>query len=447
LVLFTEFNFQPFIHEALSELKFVEATAAQERIIPLIKQGKNVVGESHTGTGKTHAFLLPLIDKIDATDQVQVVITAPSRELARQLFKASEQLVARSNPKIWVVNLVGGTDKLRQIKRLKNRQPQVVIGTPFRLLALLEERALFIHKAQSFVIDEADITLDMGFLAEVDKIATSLPKKVQFLVFSATIPEKLKPFLKKYLENPIIEKIKSNSVLAPNIDNLLISTKGRNPNDLIYQLLTIGKPYLAIIFANTKVRVEEISSFLKQQGLKVATIHGDIPPRERRRVMKQIQNLKYQYLVATDLAARGIDIEGVSQVINAEVPKNLDFFVHRVGRTGRANLTGEAFTLYEPGCESAINQLEEMGIEFKPKEIKNGEIIDSFDRNRRLKRVKSRDVLDNEMIGLIKKKRKKIKPGYKKKIVQAIEETNKKKRKIAKRAEEQSRKKSRKQTF
>lgn len=158
------------------------------------------------------------------------------------------------------------------------------------------------------------------------------------LIFSATIPNKLKPFLKKYMENPLYEQIQPKDIISTNIENWLISTKGRERIDVIYELLTIGQPYLVMIFANTKVKVDEIADGLKSRGIKVAKIHGDIPPRERRRVMKQVQNLEYQFVVATDLAARGIDIDGVSHVINAEIPRDLDFFIHRVGRTGRKDL-------------------------------------------------------------------------------------------------------------
>ncbi|PHK51028.1 DEAD/DEAH box helicase, partial [Enterococcus faecium] len=177
---------------------------------------------------------------------------------------------------------------------LSTHQPHVAIGTPGRILDMMNEQALKVHTAEYFVVDEADMTLDMGFLAEVDQIAGRLPKHLQMLVFSATIPEKLRPFLLKYMENPVIEEIKSKAVISDTIENWLISTKGQDKNRLIYQLLTIGHPYLAIVFANTKQHVDEISDYLKSQGLKVAKIHGDISPRERKRVMRQVQNLDFQ---------------------------------------------------------------------------------------------------------------------------------------------------------
>ena len=442
---FKQFQFQPFINEALAEKGFEEPTEVQEKLIPIIKKGKSVIGQSQTGSGKTHTFLLPLMDKVKPTiDEVQIVITAPSRELANQIYQEAQQLARFSQPEIRVSNFVGGTDKQRQLNKLKHQQPHVVIGTPGRILDMMNEQALKVHTAFAFVVDEADMTLDMGFLAEVDQIAGRFPEKLQMLVFSATIPEKLRPFLKKYLENPVIEHIKPKAVISETIDNWLISTKGKNRNQIIYQLLTIGHPYLAIVFANTKQRVDEITDYLKDQGLKVAKIHGDITPRERKRVMRQVQNLDYQYVVATDLAARGIDIEGVSHVINAEVPHELDFFIHRVGRTGRNGLNGTAITLYSLADDEAITQIEQVGVSFKPKEIKNGEIVETYDRNRRTKREKSREELDPTLIGLVKKKKKKIKPGYKKKINWAIEDSNKKKRKIERRQKDRSARKAKK---
>lgn len=442
---FDKFNFQPFINEALTAKGFVQPTEVQEKLIPLITKGKNIVGQSQTGSGKTHTFLLPLFNKIDATkEEVQVVITAPSRELAAQIYKAANQLAQFSSPEIRVSNFVGGTDKQRQLDRLRHQQPHVVVGTPGRILDMMNEQALKIHTAFAFVVDEADMTLDMGFLNEVDQIAGRLPEKVQFLVFSATIPEKLRPFLRKYMQKPIIEEIKPKAIISEDIENWLMSTKGKDKNKMIYQLLTIGHPYLAIVFANTKQHVDEIADYLKKKGLKVAKIHGGITPRERKRVMRQVQDLEFQYVVATDLAARGIDIEGVSHVINAEIPEDTDFFIHRVGRTGRNGLKGTAITLYSPSDEQSIDMLETLGVKFEPKEIKDGEIVKTYDRNRRTKREKSKDTLDPTLIGLVKKKKKKIKPGYKKKIDWAIAEKNKQERKIERRQQSRTARKNKK---
>ena len=445
---FIEFEFKDYIQKALQDLKFVEATEVQEKLIPVVLSGRDLVGESKTGSGKTHTFLLPIFQKLnEEADYVQVVITAPSRELATQIYQATRQIASFSETEIRVANYVGGTDKARQIDKLETSQPHIVIGTPGRIYDLVKSGDLAIHKAKTFVVDEADMTLDMGFLETVDKIAGSLPKDLQFMVFSATIPQKLQPFLKKYLSNPVMEQIKTKTVISDTIENWLVSTKGRDKNAQIYEISQILQPYLAMIFVNTKARADELHGYLVAQGLKVAKIHGDIAPRERKRIMNQVKNLDFEYIVATDLAARGIDIEGVSHVINDAIPQDLSFFVHRVGRTGRNGLPGTAITLYQPSDDSDIRELEKLGIKFIPKMMKDGEFQDTYDRDRRVNREKSYEKLDTEMIGLVKKKKKKIKPGYKKKIQWAVNEKRRKTKRAENRARGRAERKAKRQTF
>lgn len=445
---FKDYNFKAYINQALDQMNFKEPTPVQAKLIPVVRSGRDLVGESKTGSGKTHTFLLPIFEKIgEGVKQVQAIITAPSRELATQIYEAAKQIADQADSEIRLVNYVGGTDKQRQVDKLKAGQPQIVIGTPGRIYDLIRSGHLDIHKASTFVVDEADMTMDMGFLDTVDKIAASLPKNVQFLVFSATIPQKLQPFLKKYLTDPIIEKIKTQTVIADTIDNWLISTKGRDKNSQLLEILTHLHPYLAMIFVNTKERADELHNFLLSNGLKVAKIHGGVPPRERKRLMNQIKRLDFEYIVATDLAARGIDIEGVSHVINDAIPQDLSFFVHRVGRTGRNGLSGTAITLYQPSDDTDIRELEKMGIGFIPKVFKNGEFQDTYDRDRRANREKSYQKLDTEMIGLVKKKKKKIKPGYKKKIQWKVDEKRKRERRAQVRAKGRASRKAKKQSF
>lgn len=433
---FAQFGFKPFIDAALKEIGFKEPTEVQARLIPLILKRRSVVGQSQTGSGKTHTFLLPIFQTIDPElTEVQAVITTPSRELAYQIYDAAKQIAKHSEKEILVHNYVGGTDKQRQIEKLEHRQPQIVIGTPGRVLDLMKSQALDVHNASVLVVDEADMTLDLGFLKETDAIASAMPKELQMMVFSATIPDKLKPFLRKYMTDPIVEVVENKNVISPTIDNWLISTKGRDRNQLIYQLLTMGQPYLALVFANTKERVDDLTRYLRSQGLRVAKIHGGIPPRERKRTMREIQNMEYQFVVATDLAARGIDIEGVSQVINDDIPEDLEFFIHRVGRTGRNGMEGTAITLYAPSEDKMIAELENLGISFEEKKLSNGELVASYDRNRRFKRRTRSNKLDPKIVGMVKKEKKKRKPGYKNKIKRAIKRDEQQKRKLARRQE------------
>lgn len=442
---FGQFNLKPEIISALTAIGFTTPTPVQAKLIPDVLQGRDVVGQSQTGSGKTHTFLIPIFNQLESDQHyVQAVITTPSRELAAQITKATKLFAEKLDQNITISEFVGGTDKLRQIKQLEKQQPQIVIGTPGRIKDLVTSGALKLHAVKQLVVDEADMTLDMGFLSEVDFIAGAMPEALQTLVFSATMPEKLKPFLKKYLDNPHFESIPVSTVIADTIDNWLLATKSKDKNDVIYQVLTTGNPYLALVFANTKERVKNIASNLRGRGLKVAEIHGDIEPRERRRVMKAIQNLEYQYVIATDLAARGIDITGVSHVINDEIPDELEFFVHRVGRTGRNGLPGLAITLYGPDEEAEVAELEALGINFKAKRIENGEFTDVKDRRARKQRVATTKKLDPTMVGMVKKKKKIVKPGYKRRIKSAIKRQDQMDRRVSKREDMRAERKANK---
>ncbi|CAM4377213.1 DEAD/DEAH box helicase [Weissella hellenica] len=444
---FTDYNLRPEIYQALDDIHFTEPTTVQSRLIPVILQGRSVVGQSQTGSGKTHTFLIPIFQKYDAkNDRVQAVITTPSRELAQQIYEAAKQMATTFNDDVqpWIGLYVGGMDKTRQIHQLEHRQPQIVIGTPGRIKDLYQAGALDIHTANTLVVDEADMTLDMGFLADVDAIASAMPEELKMLVFSATIPQKLQPFLKKYMSNPVLEEIPSETVIAPTIKNILVGTKGETKDTLIYNLLTMGNPYIALVFTNTKTRARELTKNLRGRGLKVAEIHGGIQPRERRRTMQQIQHLDYQYVVATDLAARGIDIPGVSLIINDGIPTELEFFIHRVGRTGRNGMSGTAITIYNPDEEDRVQMVENMGVKFEPMTFAHGELKPGYDRRRRRQRSKTTAKLDPTMIGMVKKNKKTVKPGYKRRIKNNIARDEKYKKRVAERESLRATKKAKK---
>ncbi|BDG36812.1 DEAD/DEAH box helicase [Saccharococcus caldoxylosilyticus] len=430
---FERFAFQPFIMEAIKELRFYKPTEIQERIIPSILRGESVIGQSQTGTGKTHAYLLPIIEKIDPErEAVQAVITAPTRELATQIYHEVLKITkfCPSDRPITARCFIGGTDKQKALEKLKI-QPHIVVGTPGRINDLIREQALNVHTATMLVVDEADLMLDMGFIVDVDQIAARMPKELQMLVFSATIPEKLKPFLKKYMENPKYVHVAPKQVTAEKIEHVLVPLRSRDKVKLLYDMLVAYNPYLAIVFTNTKKMADELADSLVEKGLKIGVLHGDLSPRERKKMMKQIRDLEFQYIVATDLAARGIDIEGVSHVINYELPRDLQFYIHRVGRTARAGYTGIAATIYEPSDQDAITKLEKMGIEFQHRDLVRGEWVDLPPWNRRSKRAKQ----DGEIAPLLAqmKKPKQVKPGYKKKLLAEIEKQKKRLRRLKKR--------------
>ncbi len=419
---FSDYNFAPYIEEAIQHLGFHEATPIQEEVIPLIQADKSLVAQSQTGSGKSHAFLLPLFDKLEDRDRTQLVITAPSRELGEQLYKNASQISQFAPFDLRIERAFGGTDTKRQAERLTHRAPHVIVGTPGRILDLVQQQLVNLHHCQHFVVDEADMTLDMGFLETVDQIASRMPEDLHMYVFSATIPEKLHPFLRKYMAAPEWVTIANEGLISPTIRNILLPVRGRKREDLLYEALTVGQPYLALVFANTIDKVDQVYEALRQRGLSVAKIHGDMSARDRRRVMRQIQQLDFQYVVATDLAARGIDIDGVSHVINYEIPHELEFFIHRVGRTGRQGLPGTAITFYEPDQQPAVEWLEKKGIQFEVMDLKNGEWRDvSHHDQRRQRKEHHQEETDHTVKGMIaKNKRKKVKPGYKKKLDRQI---------------------------
>ena len=410
-------NTKTYIKNALADLNFAELTQIQQEVIPLALKKTDIIGQSQTGSGKTHAFLIPIFEALNEEEQkVQVIITTPTRELAEQIYNVALHIASFSETPISIARYMGGTDKERQVAKLKS-QPQIVIGTPGRIKDLaINERALLVHTAKIFVIDEADMTLEAGFLQDIDQIAGTMSKDLQMMVFSATIPVGLKPFLKKYMQSPEHIHISPRQQTAVKIEHILYPTKHRPRIEVLKKILPALNPYLAVIFANTKKNAAEISRELTSAGFKVGEIHGDLDPRKRRQVMNRIRNLEFQYIVATDIAARGIDIEGISHVINFELPADLEFYIHRTGRTARGSFDGIAITLFDTGEEESLAQLESRGISFAYKELdKNGEFVDSNQRNRRVSRVKVENEVDKIAKAKVRRP-KKVTPGYKKKM-------------------------------
>lgn len=443
--IFTDTRLRREIRQGLAKIGFTKPTPVQEKVIPAMLKGESVIVQAATGSGKTHAYLIPILNAIDEDARyVQAIVTAPSRELADQLYRVARQLRDNSGLNIAIAHLAGGSDRDRQIARFEQNKPQLVIATPGRLLDFADKKILLLDQVKNFVIDEADMTLDLGFLADVDKIAARLPKDVVMSAFSATIPVKLTNFLRKYMAKPEEIVIDNPAVIAPTIKNDLLDIGSKDRKKIVYKLLTMGQPYLALVFANTKQMVDELADYLTKQGLKVAKIHGGITERERKRTLREVRAGQYQYVVASDLAARGIDLPGVSLVINYEIPKDLEFIIHRIGRTGRNGLPGHAVTLVREEEMNRVGALEHMGVHFDFVEIKDGALAPRTHYRRRDNRTAANRQLDPHMKGVVKKVKSKRKPGYKKKIKQAIQEDNRKKRKIEARHEMRHQKRLRK---
>jgi len=418
-----------FIQKAVKDLGFKDYTEVQNLVIPKANKGLDIIGCSQTGTGKTHAFLIPIFEALDLNNHdVQAVITVPTRELAQQIYNFAVHIAKFNETPIDIRQYVGGGDREKEISRLKKSQPQIVIGTPGRIYDLgLKENVLNLYRTKIFVIDEADMTLEVGFLEDIDKIAATMNDELQMMVFSATIPEKIRPFLRKYMNNPSEIFIKPRELSSLNIEHIFLPIKSQSREKVLLDLIGVLNPYIALIFCNKKETVEEIGTLLYSKGINVVKLHGDISPRQRKQVMARINNAEFQYIVASDIASRGIDIDGVSHVINYELPKDMEFYVHRSGRTGRASYTGLAISFYTPRDEEYLDFLENKGIEIIYKDIKNGELVKRRDRNERIKRIQSTKSVEIDKLNL-KRKNKKVKPGYKKKFHRTVQRAQEKAR-------------------
>ncbi|CEA00005.1 DEAD-box ATP-dependent RNA helicase CshB [Jeotgalicoccus saudimassiliensis] len=434
---FKRFEFNNTMLDTIGRIGFTHPTMVQERVIPRILKGSNVVAQSATGSGKSHAFLLPLIYNIDETQKTpQVIVMAPTRELAKQLEGMAKK-VLESYEEISCRAFIGGTEMKRDEERAR-QNPQLVIGTPTRIKDLIDNQALDIHAAKTVVIDEADLMVDLGFMADVDYISNRISTASQFLVFSATIPEPLKHFMEKYIgETEII--VIDTPLNKASIHYSLVPVKGTGRLEKTLQLTQNITPYIGLIFANSRERADELFAYLKEAGVNVGLFHGGLKPRERSQEIKKIENLDYHWVVASDLAARGLDFDGASHVINYDIPKQIEFFTHRVGRVGRGSYSGVAITLYEPSEENEIDTLEEKGYVFNHEDIRGGELKSIKDRTMRAGRSKRSKT--NKSQNYKVRAPKKVKPGYKKKIKFQKEELERQERRRYAKAKSRNEKK------
>lgn len=406
---------------ALDELKFIKPTEVQDKVIPMVLKGENVVGKSETGTGKTHAFLLPIFQKLELENkEVQAVIVSPTRELAFQLYQEALKIAKHAPTEVDIRLFVGGTNREQEIKRLGKGQPQILIGTIGKITDLtITQNALKIHTAKVVVIDEADMVFDDSEIVGVDKVMSIFDEQVQMLVFSATIPKALMHFLHKYLSKTEIVDLNEKKFASSKVEHIFIPTKAKVKEEVLLELFQVINPYLALIFVNTKTKVDELATYLSDHGYKVGKIHGDMEDRDRKQILKRIKSLEFQYVVASDIASRGIDIIGVSHVINFELPDDVEFYVHRSGRTARAAFTGQAISLYEYESEDYVNRLKAKGLKVIYKKIENGAMVDTLIRKKASKKG-AIDILSSELHQKTPLS-KRVKPGYKKKRKEVIE--------------------------
>ncbi len=343
---FYELDLHQEVIRGLQQMGFEEATPIQEEIIPFAKAGRDVIGQAQTGTGKTAAFGIPMIEKIDLDEkQIQGLVLTPTRELAIQVAEELNKIARYRG--IRALPVYGGQDINRQIKALKNR-PQIIVATPGRFMDHMRRKTIRLQGIHTVVLDEADEMLSMGFIEDIELILKDIPEQRQTLLFSATMPHRLQAISEAFMVEPEIVKIKTKEMTVPSIDQYYLEVPERQKFDTLCRLLDMQSPELAIIFGRTKRRVDELNEALKQRGYEVEGIHGDLKQSQRDNVIGKFKRGIIDILVATDVAARGLDITGVSHVFNFDLPQNPESYVHRIGRTGRAGKTGVAYTFASP---------------------------------------------------------------------------------------------------
>ncbi|MDQ0195879.1 DEAD/DEAH box helicase [Paenibacillus wynnii] len=343
---FAEFGLQPKVMQAITELGFEEATPIQAQAIPLALAGSDLIGQAQTGTGKTAAFGIPLISKIDREDErILALIMAPTRELAIQV---AEEIGKLSRFKgLRSLAIYGGQDIGRQIRGLK-KKPQIIIGTPGRLLDHINRKTIRLDDVQTIVLDEADEMLDMGFMEDIQTILKLVPEERQTMLFSATMPANIQRLAQQFLKNPQHVSVIPKQISAPLIDQAYVEVPERQKFEALSRLIDMESPDLAIVFGRTKRRVDELAEALQKRGYSADGLHGDLSQNQRDAVMRKFRDGSIDVLVATDVAARGLDVSGVSHVINFDLPQDPESYVHRIGRTGRAGKEGTAWSFVTP---------------------------------------------------------------------------------------------------
>lgn len=353
---FKDTNIKTSLVKQLQKSGIKELTPIQERAIPLIKAGRDIIAEAQTGTGKTLAFLLPIFDRLDPEDKsLQALVLTPTRELALQIAEVAKSLAQAEG--IGVMELYGGRNIGAQQKKLKG-SVQVVIATPGRLLDHIERDTLALDRVKYFVLDEADQMLVMGFKNEVDRIIRLMPRNRQTLCFSATMKPGAKKLAFQYTFQPETITIAPKEVTVASIHQEVVITTDRQKYPALIKALDADNPFLAIIFCRTKRRADELLAKMKKEKYNVGLIHSDIPQNKRERILKSFRDAKLQYLIATDVASRGLDISGITHIYNFDVPELPETYIHRIGRTGRVGADGYTCMFVTPASDLEFNMIE-----------------------------------------------------------------------------------------
>src|SRR6187401_826360 len=353
---FAELGLSEPLLRALQDVGYEAPSPIQEQTIPSLLEGRDVIGQAQTGTGKTAAFGLPLLESVDPTDdEVQALVLTPTRELCIQVTQALRAYGAHKG--IDPVAVFGGAPIRTQQAQLR-LGGQVVVGTVGRVLDLISRHSLVLHSCRYIVLDEADEMLDLGFLEDVEKILSLAPGSRQTALFSATMPNEIRRLAERHLYDPVTVQVKAATLTIDTVEQFYVEVKAQEKNDMLVRVLEAEKPAQAIVFVRTKIRAEQLFKTMRDKGMNVKALHGDMSQGSRDGVMINFKGGRTTILVATDVAARGLDIAAVTHIINFDIPTSPDVYVHRIGRTGRVGRSGRAITLVEPRQRRELEAIE-----------------------------------------------------------------------------------------
>ncbi len=376
---FTVFNFHPHIATAIQECGYTIPTPIQQQAIPPVLEGRDLLGLAQTGTGKTAAFVLPTLQRLldGPRKTIRALIVAPTRELAEQIHSYIEKMAHLTNLRSAVI--YGGVSKLTQVKKIR-AGVEIIVACPGRLLDHMNDRAINLANVEILILDEADHMFDKGFLPDIRRILKSIPKKRQSLVFSATMPQEIRHLAEDILTNPATVQI-NHTKAAASISHALIPVEQKRKTELLKNILAQKGMTTTLVFTKTKYKAKNVAQQLENSGYRATSLQGNLSQSKRQQALDGFKSGTFNILVATDIAARGIDVSGISHVINYDVPDTAEAYTHRTGRTGRAACTGEAFTFMTADDEKIVKLIEQTLGKRILREIVSGFNIDAQDKN------------------------------------------------------------------
>lgn len=422
---FSSFNLKEDLVVALEKLGYKEPTEVQKVVIPKALKNENIIVQSETGSGKTHSFLIPILNNLEFSKKIQAIVILPTRELARQTYNFFKEFLPYY-PKMIVKMFLSGEDSVNLERSILNGC-EVVIATPGKLNELLKLSSLDLSELRTIVLDEADMLVDKTFLDTINTLLGRI-ENYQLEVFSATISKNVEIFLKKYISPDYILTLNENNSTSVTVNHHFINTKHQDVKKLVLKFISVRNPYLLLIFANSRKETQELYEYLHSNGINCGILSGDLESRERKSMLRRINNGDFRYVVCSDIASRGLDIKDVSDVLSIGLPNNLEYYYHRAGRAGRNFKSGDSYIFYDQDSTKLPLELIDRGLKADYLKFENDSLIEDLPIIRKKKQTKK---VNEELELEIRKaknsvKSKKVKPGYKKKLKLAAEKVKRK---------------------